>query len=329
MQTIERLKKGGWHGLNMRAVFLALLMMSLTLAGCLDNGQETTVDSGEFSEKPGWQQGDWWLYTFSTPQFGEDSARLVVANISEEEGLFMLGISSQREAQRHAVINHNPFLGRIAMDNLSVFENGVAQNVFNFPWVIGDTWEFTLLGQDWQAETIGFNDGIAVVTATSSEGHHLSYRFDGEYGFLEKFLWADDSNEVQMEMSLSQLGGDYEGDVWFIQATDLKDELYEESDGDIYDTFLDNGHPSGVNFDYLVWYLDVDIAQGGSGSLTIKDHAGNSPLARAWGSGARESGGLGTIPSQTDEYSLTASLRGSTSYIHLKVAGGIENHWVL
>jgi hypothetical protein len=313
----------------MRAVFLALLMMSLSLAGCLDSTGGVTADGEEFKEKPGWQQGDWWLYTFSTPQFGEDSARLVVANVSEEDGLFMLGISSQREAQRHAVINHNPFLGRITMDNLSVYENGEPQNVFNFPWVIGDTWEFTLLGQDWQAETIGFNDGTAVVTAISTNGHRLSYNFDGEYGFIEKFIWYDDENEVQLEMTLTQLGGEFTGDVWFIRATDLKDALYEESDGDIYDTFLDSGHPSGIDFDYLVWYLDVEISQGGSGSLTIKDHAGNSPLARAWGSGARESGGLGTIPSQTDEYSLTVSLRGSTSYIHLKVAGGIENHWVL
>ncbi|HIF46670.1 MAG TPA: hypothetical protein EYQ73_07780 [Candidatus Poseidoniales archaeon] len=313
----------------MRAVFLALLMLSLSLAGCLESTDESTPEDEQFKEKPGWQQGDWWLYTFSTPQFGEDSARLVVANVSEEDGLFMLGISSQREAQRHAVINHNPFLGRITMDNLSVYENGEPQNVFNFPWVIGDNWEFTLLGEDWQAETIGFNDGTAVVTAISTNGHRLSYNFDGEYGFIEKFIWYDDEDEVQLEMTLTQLGGEFTGDIWFIRATDLKDALYEESDGDIYDTFLDSGHPSGVDFDYLVWYLDVEIAQGGSGSLTIKDHAGNSPLARAWGSGARESGGLGTIPSQTDEYSLTVSLRGSTSYIHLKVAGGIENHWVL
>ena len=69
------------------------------------------------------------MYTFITPEFGEDNARLVVADIREEDGLFMLGISSEGEAQRHAVINHNPFLGRVTMDGLSVYENGDPQPV--------------------------------------------------------------------------------------------------------------------------------------------------------------------------------------------------------
>ena len=49
---------------------------------------------------------------FETAQFGEDTARLVVADVQDDEGLYMLGISSEREAQRHAVVNHNPFLGQ-------------------------------------------------------------------------------------------------------------------------------------------------------------------------------------------------------------------------
>ena len=46
----------------------------------------------------------------------------------------MVGISSEKEAQRHAVVNHNPFLGRVTFDQLSVYENGEPQRVFNFPW---------------------------------------------------------------------------------------------------------------------------------------------------------------------------------------------------
>ena len=56
--------------------------------------------------------------------------------------------------------------------------------------------------------------------------------------------------------------------------------MYEENDQEIYDSFFDSGHPSEGDWDTLVWYLDVEIASGagGSGSLTMKDHAGASPL---------------------------------------------------
>ena len=128
------------------------LMLSLSMAGCLEG---PTVDSdglGNTTEDelrlPVWEIGHQWLYTFITPEFGEDSARLVVADVRTDDGLFMLGISSEGEAQRHAVINHNPFLGRVTMDGLSVYENGEPQAVFDFPWAVGNTWQFRLLGQD-------------------------------------------------------------------------------------------------------------------------------------------------------------------------------------
>ena len=115
----------------MRVALLSLLMVSVSLTGCLGIGEgsgseEFVVDE---VEKPGWQVGDWWLYTFETAQFGEDTARLVVTEINQEEELYMLGISSEREAQRHAVINHNPFLGRVTIGALSVYENGDQQPV--------------------------------------------------------------------------------------------------------------------------------------------------------------------------------------------------------
>ena len=89
-----------------------------------NDSDSTTVEQ---TLLPEWEVGDQWLYTFITPQFGEDSARLVVAEIDDEEGVYQVGISSEREAQRHAVINHNPFLGRMTLDGLSVYENGEPQ----------------------------------------------------------------------------------------------------------------------------------------------------------------------------------------------------------
>ncbi|MDA8551277.1 hypothetical protein N9K65_04685 [Candidatus Poseidoniales archaeon] len=312
---------------SIRALVLVMLFVcSTTLAGCTDGTMAgSSEDSTTEAQKalPEWELGDQWLYTFITPQFGEDSARLVVAEIDEGEGLYQLGISSEREAQRHAVINHNPFLGRVTMDGLSVYENGEPQPVFSFPWTVGDTWTFTLLGQEWTATTDSITNGNARVTAVSAEGHELRYTFSGSKGFMETFVWTDAEDVRQLRMDLNLARSGYTGDVYFYRARDLLDSLYEENDQEVYDTFLDEGHPNDGDWDTLVWYLDVEIASGGpaSGSLTMKDHAGASPLTRAWGSGATEKGAIGTIPSNSGEYSLTITVRGPESFIHLRVAG--------
>lgn len=315
------------------AWFLVALMSMLNLAGCLSG---PTVDSGGQGDTmadelflPAWEVGDQWLYTFSTPQFGEDSARLVVAEVSEEDGLYLLGISSEREAQRHAVINHNPFLGRITLDGLAVYEQGEPQPVFNFPWEVGQTWSFSLLGQTWSAETMSIYNGVVKVDASSDEGHRLAYGFSGRLGFLESLVWTDGEGAEQLRMMLNQAKSGYEGDVHFYQARDLLDSTYEQNDNDIYDSFLDSGHPDGDAWDVLVWYLDVEISSGGSGTLALKDHQGASPLTRAWGSGATEKGAIGTVPSISGDYSLTVTLRGDASSLHLKVAGAIATQWSL
>ncbi|RJU93729.1 MAG: hypothetical protein DWC03_04210 [Candidatus Poseidoniales archaeon] len=318
----------------MRAYVLSLLMMTVSLAGCITQGDLSSSDIGNTTEDelalPDWQIGDQWLYTFITPEFGEDSARLVVADVRTDDGLFMLGISSEGEAQRHAVINHNPFLGRVTMDGLSVYENGEPQSVFRFPWSAGDSWSFRLLGQDWIASTENIYNGEVTVSATSAEGHSLNYVFSGREGFIKSLLWTDDEGINHLEMNLNQKKTGYTGDVFFYRAGDIHDNLYEENDQEIYDTFLDEGYSPNEAWDTLVWYLDVEISQqGGSGSLSIKDHQGASPLTRAWGAGATEKGSFGTIPSNSGDHSITVTLRGEDSFAHLKVAGALVRSWTL
>ncbi|DAC46564.1 MAG: hypothetical protein CMO41_01330 [Verrucomicrobiales bacterium] len=318
----------------MRAYVLSLLMMTVSLAGCITQGDLSSSDIGNTTEDelalPDWQIGDQWLYTFITPEFGEDSARLVVADVRTDDGLFMLGISSEGEAQRHAVINHNPFLGRVTMDGLSVYENGEPQSVFRFPWTAGDSWSFRLLGQDWIASTENIYNGEVTVSATSAEGHSLNYVFSGREGFIKSLLWTDDEGINHLEMNLNQKKTGYTGDVFFYRAGDIHDNLYEENDQEIYDTFLDEGYSPNEAWDTLVWYLDVEISQqGGSGSLSIKDHQGASPLTRAWGAGATEKGSFGTIPSNSGDHSITVTLRGEGSFAHLKVAGALVRSWTL
>lgn len=319
----------------MRAYLLSLLMLTVSLAGCVTDGGSSLSGIGDTTEDelalPDWQIGDQWLYTFITPEFGEDSARLVVAEIREDDGQFMLGISSEGEAQRHAVINHNPFLGRVTMDGLSVYENGEPQPVFNFPWEIGSTWDFRLLGQDWSARTNNIYNGEATVSATSSEGHTLDYVFSGRQGFIKTLTWTNSEGIDNLRMNLNLKDTGYTGDVFFYRAGDLHDNLYEENDQEIYDSFFDEGYSPNEAWDTLVWYLDVEIDdKGGSGTLTISDQQdGSSPLSRAWGSGATEKGSFGTIPSKTGEHRITLTLQGETSFVHLKVAGALVRSWTL
>ena len=79
-----------------------------------------------------------------------------------------------------------------------------------------------------------------------------------------------------------------------------------------------------------MWYLDVEIDEKGSGSLTISDQQdGSSPLSRAWGNGATEKGSFGTIPSKSGAHRITLTFQGAPSVVHLKVAGALVRSWSL
>ena len=91
----------------------------------------------------------------------------------------------------------------MTIDALAVYENGETQEVFSFPWMVGDSWSFTLLGQEWDASTISLNNGNARVEADSSEGHELSYTFSGSNGFLERLVWRDSEGTIQLRMDLN------------------------------------------------------------------------------------------------------------------------------
>ena len=72
-----------------KVIGLSLLMLLLPLSGCLEGPRVQSNDSTTEDQLllPEWEVGDYWLYTFITPQFGEDSARLVVAESDNESGL--------------------------------------------------------------------------------------------------------------------------------------------------------------------------------------------------------------------------------------------------
>ena len=314
------------------AVSLTCLMLTCFLAGCIETGDSSGTSSSNDIPSPDWEIGDWWLYTFSTPDYSDDTARLVVASDSEEGGTaYMLAISSVGEARRHAVLNHNPFLGRITHENLSTFENGVPQPVLNFPLSKGASWEFGLFSIDWTANIISISGGVAVISAISSEGSTLDYVYDSNSRFFKSFIWTDSSGVVQLRMMLADEGTSHSGDVYFVRGGDLYSNIWDESgtDFEFQDSFFVSDHPNDGEWDAMIYFLDASCGGGSSSiTLTLRDHSSISALERVWGPGASESGTLGTIPYPSEEYTLTATFTGE-SYLRLMFAGGITQSWSL
>ena len=311
---------------------MAFLLLACMMPGCIETGNSGgTVDSDSV-EAPIWDVGDWWLYTFSTPEYSDDTARLVVASDSEEGGTaYMLAISSIGEARRHAVLNHNPFLGRITHEDLSAFENGVPQPVLDFPLVEGAGWEFTLFSTEWSASVRTVTGGVAVMEAETSDGSTLEYVYDSSSEFFSSFIWTDSSGVVQLRMMLADDGGSHSGDVYFVRGGDLYSNTWDESGPDVEfeDSFFVSDHPNDGEWNEMIYFLDA--ACGGVGSsitLTLRVNGSISALERVCGTGASESGTLGTIPYPSEEYTLTATFTGD-SYLRLIFAGGITQSWSL
>lgn len=315
-----------------RTFAILVVLLSSSLAGCSGGQSDSGGPSSGVFEVAAWETGDWWLYTFSTPDYSDDTARLVVASTSEEDGTaYMLAISSLTEARRHAVLNHNPFLGRITHSELGAFENGVAQSVLSFPLEEGNAWSFTLFSMEWDAFVSDISGSTAVIIATSSDGSRLDYVFDNEAGFFHSFTWKDPMGVTNLRMMLSDSGSGHTGDVYFVRGGDLFGSTWEDSGNDIEirDTFLVNDHPSDGEWDEMIYFIDADCGSGSSISMTLRDHTSISALERIWGPGASEMGTLGTIPYPSGEYTLTATFTGSSTFLRVRIAGGIAQSWSL
>ncbi len=320
------------------ALSMVLLLLTTSLAGCAGlTGGSGGSSSDATIEVPTWHVGDWWLYTFSTPEYTDDTARLVIASDSEEGGTaYMMAISSLGEARRHAVLNHNPFLGRMTHDNLSAFENGMAQPVLTFPISEGDSWSFSLFSNDWTATALDVTSSHATMSAQAADGARIDYTFDNDAGFFSSFIWTDAAGVERLRMMLAtnghaEDGEAHSGEVFFIRGGDLYSETWENAgtDAEFRDTFFVSDHPRDGEWDEMIYYLDAACGGGSSSiSLTLRDHSSISALERIWGPGAEEYGTLGTIPYPSEEYTLTLTFTGDSN-LRLILAGGITYSWTL
>jgi len=327
-------------------VTIILLVVILTigafLSGMYLGGYERPSGSEEGQRSvrlPVWALGDYWYYAFDTPEIDPTMARIVVATANESQ--YQLGIDNRLDAQRHAVLNYNPMLGRITCAQLAVFEKGVPQNVLTFPLVKGRMWNFTLLGREgWVAKVVSVDslnipgegkDLWVTIEARSDAGDLLKYIYDNNAKWFRSMVLTNANGTEELKMTMVSHGTGYKGDAYFVRGVDLYSKEASSSSGspevDLYESFIDRGHPTWGPFDSLIYYYRVEIGTRSNGLLAFKDHSTTTVMRKTFDPGTSEDG-LGSIPSSGGEVGVTVVLQGDCHLVVI-VAGGIEYKWAV
>ena len=319
-------------------ILLLICLLLSAFSGCLDdenNGDDDDIPTS--IPAPTWEPGKFWVYAFTTPDEIDIATRMVVA---QDDGTnHQVGTANMDEAMRHAVLNYNPLLGRVELNNFSVYENGELQTLFQFPLTKDSSWSFSFLGvEGWEARvesitrtTIPATGSTIIVDirATAPGGEVMDYSFDVAAGWVHLMRAYNVDGSTLVNMTLVSHGSGHTGEAYFIRARDLLDESYSSPPPvvELYDTFLDSGHPTDGDFDRLIIYLNIQAGGGSSGSLTLRDHSsaiGYNFIINEDSNGNH----IDDIEDQSGEWTLEVNLEGSTS-VRIRIAGGIWNIWTV
>ena len=157
---------------------LVALFWGSTFSGCLDSDLFSNNDE-KIIVAPTWTKGDFWQYSVKTQNM-EISTTMVVS-IDDDATDYYVGAGSLEDAKRHAVLNHNPALGRVQISNFAVYENNVPQNIIDFPLKSDKSWSFNLYGEDFVAivlTNIRDENTDIEISATSNSGATILYHYD-------------------------------------------------------------------------------------------------------------------------------------------------------
>jgi len=323
-------------------LLLALLLSTSALAGCLDRDNGEDEEPPTSVAAPEWQIGQWWDYSYTIPEEENIGFKLVVASIDGEN--YWVGADDEHTAEYHAVLNFNPVLGRVDLDEFSIYEGGEKQKLLDFPLTVGKEWSFALLGiENFDArvtkiekanELVDFErheTTLVYIEATGTGAEKLNYIYDSRAGWLRAFHLTDaaDNHLVSIDLT-SNYGTEYKGWVYFVKAMDLFDETYQtqgsaEFEND--DTFDSHGHPTAGEFHNYIYYLQYESGGGSSGSITLRDHEGVEAYNENFGSNEHNDI-KGAIPVESGEWTVSVSLEGTT-WMRMRIAGGIYYPWEL
>ena len=317
---------------------IVIFIIGFLIGGSIFTGIIEISDQGNPPSEinqPTWKSGRYWTYSFKTPEIDDVVSRIVVAAIDGAE--YQVGVSSKTDAQRHGVLNYNPMLGRVGMEDLAVYESGTPQTLFKFPLKKGKEWTFTLFGiQDFKAHVNNIrtadlpDEGITYIVdivATSESGERLIYSYDSKAKWIHSLRLDGSNEEPQIEMNLVSYGKGFSGEVFFVRGVDLFDKIYSAPDFETQNTLV-QGHPEWGPFESLIYHFEVMTQDGSGGTLVLKDPSSQiEAMRRVFGPNFMERS-LGTIPSPSEELSIQVSLVGNAD-LRLRIAGGIEYIWTV
>ena len=305
-----------------RIIVLAFsaILLGTSFGGCLGDRLLSDGDPVSISA-PIWNKGHYWEYGIKTADI-EISTTMIVA-VDDDSDDYYIGTASLIDAKRHAVLNYNPALGRVQMSDFSIYENNIAQLIFDFPLEKNKEWSFSLYGKDGFAATVvDIQADRADIVATHSDGVRIEYNFDVDTKWINSFVFTESTGETILEMQLAKHGNDYTGNSYFCRGGDLYDEEFIGPDFGYYDTeFANEGHERYGPWNYVVYYLEAEIGSG-SGELILRDHDSTNILVETFSPGNSKNE-LGTVMGTSGNWTLEISLSGDAD-VRIRIAGAIE-----
>jgi len=305
-----------------RIIVLAFsaILLGTSFGGCLGDRLLSDGDPVSISA-PIWNKGHYWEYGIKTADI-EISTTMIVA-VDDDSDDYYIGTASLIDAKRHAVLNYNPALGRVQMSDFSIYENNIAQLIFDFPLEKNKEWSFSLYGKDGFAATVvDIQADRADIVATHSDGVRIEYNFDVDTKWINSFVFTESNGETILEMQLAKHGNDYTGNSYFCRGGDLYDEEFIGPDFGYYDTeFANEGHERYGPWNYVVYYLEAEIGSG-SGELILRDHDSTNILVETFSPGNSKNE-LGTVMGTSGNWTLEISLSGNAD-VRIRIAGAIE-----
>ena len=303
------------------ALCITSLFLGTVISGCLGDGFKTNNDEITLSS-PSWVKSDFWEYSVKTSNL-EVSTTMVVAT-DDDATDYYVGTGSLEDAKRHAVLNHNPALGRVQISDFAIYENNQPQKIIDFPLKVSKSWSFSLYGEDeFVASVIDINNGKAEISAVSDSGARLSYIFSQDARWLSYFEFVNENGEANLVMELANYGTGFTGNAYFCRGGDLYDKEFEGPDLEVYDTvFVNEGHERYGNWNYILYFLESNTGSSGSGELTLKDHLGTELLVETFSPGVTKNE-MGSVEGDSGNWTFEIALSGD-SYVRMRIAGAIQ-----
>ena len=301
------------------------LFLGSTLSGCLEGGLFSDDNKEGSISSPIWTKGDFWQYNVKTKNM--ETSTTMVVTIDTDETDYYVAAGSLEDAKRHAVLNHNPALGRVQMSDFSVYENNIAQKVIDFPLKSGKSWSFNLYNEEFVATVLstvgeGMNQPIDI-SASSDSGATITYQYNANTRWFTYFQYTDSSGQDILTMDLANHGRGFTGNAYFCRGGDLYDREFNGPDVELYDTvYISEGHERYGNWNYILYYLEAETGGSGSGELTLKDHEGTDLLFETFSPGVTKNE-MGTVEGNSGNWTFEIALSGD-SYVRMRIAGAIQ-----